>query len=74
MSFFSFSLSDWSSCEQVWKECAKTNTACGCIAYPTIWTILSAIGIILGTIWIKQMNHNILIVLIQEKQDNETRI
>ena len=45
MSFFSFSLSDWSSCEQVWKECAKTNTACGCIASPTIWTILFAVGV-----------------------------
>jgi len=57
MSFFSFALSDWSSCEQVWKECAKTNTACGCIAYPTIWTILSVIGISLIILFIAQLNY-----------------
>ena len=31
---------DWSGCEKVWEECAKTNTACGCIATPTIWGVL----------------------------------
>ena len=57
MSFLSFSLSDWSLCEQVWKECAKTNTSCGCIAFPTIWTFVFAIGISLIILFIAKLTY-----------------
>jgi hypothetical protein len=30
-----WALVDWSSCQQVWTECSKVDTVCGCIGRPT---------------------------------------
>ena len=35
----------------------KINTACGCIAYPTIWTILGAVGLSLIILFIAKLTY-----------------